>query len=86
MIWVVQVVAAGESFAAVVKVGYNVKRTWSVYQHCQSKLKKLQDEWIALGGNFTTIGELAAELHADYGDDSEDESYTLVEHLHIKLV
>ncbi|CAM6122075.1 unnamed protein product [Calypogeia fissa] len=73
-----QVVAAGESWGAVVKVGYTVKRTWSIYQHCQSKLKQLQNEWVALGGTYTTLGELGPELNVNYDDeDSDDDAFIM---------
>ncbi|BBM98777.1 tetratricopeptide repeat protein 39 [Marchantia polymorpha subsp. ruderalis] len=66
-----QVVAAGESWTSMVKVGFNAKRCWSIYQHCQKKLDQLQKEWVSLGGTLTGTGPMAPGVQAD-SDSDED--------------
>ncbi|KAL2652358.1 hypothetical protein R1flu_020486 [Riccia fluitans] len=72
-----QVVAAGESWTATVKMGYNVKRCWNIYLHCQKKLAQLQKEWVSFGGTLAgpendLKGGLIAESDSDEDSNRPD--------------
>ncbi|KAH7435473.1 hypothetical protein KP509_06G066500 [Ceratopteris richardii] len=66
---ILQIVDAGETWSSVVKVGYCLRRTWGVYQHCRKKLKQLHKEWVAMDGSFDVKGDLK-----DLADESSSES------------
>ncbi|MCO5602771.1 hypothetical protein L7F22_056909 [Adiantum nelumboides] len=63
---ILQIVDAAESWSSVVKVGYSLRCTWGLYQHCRNKLKQLTKEWIAMDGSF--------DLKDDFKNIEEDES------------
>lgn len=65
-----QVVAGGEKWASMVKVGYNLKRAWVLYKQCKKKLQQLHREWVVMGGSLQ--GELSGTLRVNYDSDEED--------------
>ncbi|KAJ7530642.1 hypothetical protein O6H91_14G012200 [Diphasiastrum complanatum] len=73
-----QIIGAGESWTAMVKVGYKLKRAWGFYQHCRKKLRQLIQEWIAMGGSFnltesysTPTGNISSGSESDNEDQTE---------------
>lgn len=73
---ILQIVGAGESWSAIVKVGYNLRRTWGLYQHCRTKLRQLTKEWVAMDGSFDFPGDLKNVEEDEMSSDSDDEDTT----------
>ncbi|MCO5569564.1 hypothetical protein L7F22_023279 [Adiantum nelumboides] len=68
-----EIVDAAESWSSVVKVGYSLRCTWGLYQHCLNKLKQLTKEWIAMDGSFDLKGDFKNIEEDESSSDSDEE-------------